>query len=280
MRWRRAIYKALNRRGARVALAVAASAYASLKTRCACRMFYEGAWVHQYPAGIIVEPKLNLSVLSEIKQQAGDYWMYHYVPKPGEIVVDVGAGTGSETLFFSNLVGPTGCVVSIEAHPHIYSCLKEMCRRNRLNNVLCLNCAVTNCDSEVFISNSEEYLTNNIFGSQSGFSVCGRTLDEIVASLHLPRVDLLKMNIEGAERLAVAGMAMTVRMTSHVCIACHDFLADRDSKEEMRSKSTVLAFLDQHGFDIVTRVFHPKPEVRDCVYGSKRREHVTPLAQT
>ena len=38
-------------------------------------------------------------------------------PQPGDIVLDVGAGTGTEALPLSQLVGDKGKVVSIEAHP-------------------------------------------------------------------------------------------------------------------------------------------------------------------
>lgn len=271
IRWRQAIYNSLNRGRIRIVLAIVASAYATVKTLSACWVFWDGAWVHHYPTGTIVEPKLTLCTLSQIERQKMDYFMYQYIPKAGDIVIDVGAGTGCETLFFSQLVGSTGCVVSIEAHPHIFWCLQEMCRRNRLDNVVCLNCAVTDHGGEVTISDSPEYLTNNLFATEPGCLVPSRTLDEIVSSLHVPRIDLLKMNVEGAERLALAGMVNSIRASHYVCIACHDFLADRNGSDDMRSKSAVLAFLVQNGFDTIARTFHPRPEVRDCVYGYNRR---------
>jgi FkbM family methyltransferase len=270
MRWRRAIYNALDRGNLRIALASAASAYATLKTRSACTVFWDGVWVHQYPAGIVVEPKLTLCTLSQIERQTVDYFMYQYIPTSGDIVVDLGAGTGRETLFFSRLVGSTGCVVSIEAHPRIFSCLQEMCRRNQLDNVVCLNCAVTDREGHLTISDSPEYLTNNIFAAEPGYLVPSRTLDEIVSSLHLPRIDLLKMNIEGAERLALPGMVNSIRLTHHACIACHDFLADRNDADDMRSKSAVRAFLVENRFDTNVRASDPRPEVRDCLYGRNR----------
>ncbi len=42
--------------------------------------------------------------------------LWVYTPGQGDVVFDVGAGVGSETLLFSRLVGHPGASVSIEAH--------------------------------------------------------------------------------------------------------------------------------------------------------------------
>ena len=46
-----------------------------------------------------------------------DYWTHVYRPQPGDTVIDVGAGIGIDTLALSPLVGSTGRIYSIEAHP-------------------------------------------------------------------------------------------------------------------------------------------------------------------
>ena len=38
-----------------------------------------------------------------------------YRPRPGDVVLDIGAGNGGETLYLASLVGPTGRVLAIEA---------------------------------------------------------------------------------------------------------------------------------------------------------------------
>jgi FkbM family methyltransferase len=265
--WRALVYNTLNRPGGRFILATAATAYASAKARRRCRVFYDRAWVHEYADSVIVEPKMNLLSPSQIEEMTEDFWTYQSAPGPGDVVVDVGAGTGWETLYFSRRVGASGRVISVEAHPRIYSCLEDMSRRNRLANVTLLNCAVAAEEGTAIISDCAAHLANSIVGKKQGMAVRARTLDEIAASLQLFRVDLLKMNIEGAERMAIAGMSDVIRKTRYVCIACHDFLADRGGPTEMRTKSTVLAFLRQNGFDIVERE-SCTDFVRDLVYGS------------
>ena len=56
-------------------------------------------------------------------RNAEDYWFEHYQPKPGDVILDVGAGRGEDVLAFSREVGGTGRVLAIEAHPVSYRIL-------------------------------------------------------------------------------------------------------------------------------------------------------------
>jgi FkbM family methyltransferase len=269
MRWRRALYNLFNYPGLRPLLAAAGTSYASFRNKSLCWVHYDKAWVHEYPAGVIVEPRLLLDTLSDKRQKTKDFFMHQYTPQVGDTVLDVGAGTGWETLFFSQMVGAEGRVISIEANPRVYFCLQKMCRRNKLDNVTLMNCAVAGEERVVNISDKEDYLTNEMLRNV-GLPVLGRRLDEIIDTLNLGRVDLLKMNIEGAEGLAIKGMAKMIQRTRHVCICCHDFLAAKRGQEELRTKSSVTAFLQQNGFAISLRETDHRPWVSDCVYGYNR----------
>ena len=101
----------------------------------------------------------------------------------------------------------------------------------------------------------------------SGIRVAGMTLDYIFRSQGLSQVDLLKMNIEGAERLALSGMGEMARKTKNVCISCHDFLADLGGPNELRTKADVISYLKQNGFTVVLRESDGRCNVRDYVYG-------------
>src|SRR6516165_8867283 len=85
------------------------------------------------------------------------------------------------------------------------------------------------------------------------------------------RVDLLKMNIEGAERLALSGMGEMVQKTRNVCISCHDFLANGGGPNEMRTKADVIDFLKQNGFLVSLRESDGRCNVRDYVYGQNEK---------
>jgi FkbM family methyltransferase len=198
--------------------------------------------------------------------------MYQYHPKEGDMIVDVGAGTGWETLAFSRIVGMSGRVISIEAHPKVFRCLSKMCAANRLENVTLVQAAVADHVTEVQLSDSPEHEGNSIIGTASGVRVACTTLDSLLQSLGLSRVDFLKMNIEGAERLALAGMREMAQKTKNICISCHDFLADGGGPNELRTKSDVVGFLKQNGFVVSLRESDGRCNVRDFVYGRSEEE--------
>lgn len=260
------IYKLLNRSGLRSILTASAATIATVRERKLCRVSYEGQWVQRFPSCTLVEPRLTLWTPKQIERQTSDLFMYQYRPKEGDTIVDVGAGTGWETLFFSRSVGVSGRVISIEAHPLVFRCLAKMRAENRLENVTLFQVAVADRERETQLSDSAEHEANSIIGVASGIRVACTTLDHIFRSLQLSRVDLLKMNIEGAERLALSGMGEMVRKTKNVCIACHDSLADEGGPNELRTKAGVIAFLKQNGFVVSLRE-DGGCTVRDYVYG-------------
>lgn len=247
------IYKLLNRPGFRSVLAASAGCMATVRTGKLCKVSYEGEWVQRFPSATLVEPRITLWTPERIEKSTSNFFLYKYVPREGHTIVDVGAGTGWETLIFSKSVGNSGRVVSIEAHPRTFRCLSKVCEKNGLKNVTLVQAAVGDQEREVQISDSNEHEANSIIGTGSGVNVVGTTLDSLFRSLGLSHVDFLKMNIEGAERLALPGMKEMAKKTKHVCIACHDFLADEGGPDEMRTKADVIRFLKENGFTVFLR---------------------------
>jgi FkbM family methyltransferase len=261
------LYKLLNRSGLRSILAASAATMATARVGKLCKVSYEGEWIQRFPSCTLVEPRLTLWTPKEIERLSVDLWMHKYLPREGDTIIDVGAGTGWETLFFSRGVGISGRVISIEAHPRVFHCLSRMRKENRLENVTLVHAAVADREGEVQLSDSPEHEGNSIIGGPSGIRVACTTLDHIFRSLGLSRVDLLKMNIEGAERLALPGMGEMVKKAKHVCISCHDFLAIEGGPNELRTKADVIAFLKQNGFAVSLRESDGRCNVRDYVYG-------------
>ena len=247
------LYKLLNRPGLRSILTALATISATVRVGKLCKVSYEGEWIQRFPSCTLVEPRLTLWTPKQIERQTSHFFLYKYLPSEGDTIVDVGAGTGWETLLFSRSVGMSGRVISIEAHPRTFRCLSKMCEKNRLENVTLVQAAVGDQEQEVQISDSNEHEANSIIRAGSGIRVTGTTLDSISRSLGLPRVDFLKMNIEGAERLALSGMGEMMQKTKYVCIACHDFLANEGGPNELRTKADVIRFLKQNGFAVFLR---------------------------
>ena len=276
------MYKLLNRAGFRSILTVSAATFASVRLGRLCTVSYDGEWVHRFPSCTLVEPRLTLWTPEQIERQTSDVFLHRFAPRKGDTIVDVGAGAGWETLFFSRSVGTSGRVISIEAHPRVFRCLSKMRAENRLDNVTLIQAAVADHVGEVQLSDALEHEESSIItGDVSGIRVVCTTLDSIFQSLELRQVDFLKMNIEGAERLALPGMGAMLQKTKNICISCHDFLADEGGPNAFRTKAEVIAFLKQNGFVISLRESDGRCNVRDYVYGvnekllASQKDHLT-----
>ncbi|MDR7085928.1 FkbM family methyltransferase [Aeromicrobium panaciterrae] len=199
-----------------------------------------------------------------------DVWFWAGSPSPGDTVIEVGAECGTDTVVLSRMVGPTGRVIAIEAHPGTFEFLARAVELNKLDNVSLVNAAVADAPGVLTISDDgvDGILSNNVVTSaDAGVTVKAVTLDEL--SEGLARVDMVRMNIEGAEKLAVRGMDQTARRASLVIIGCHDFRADRGDGEEFRSSTEVEAALESWGFDVQRRADDARPWVRDTLYGRR-----------
>jgi FkbM family methyltransferase len=240
---------------------------------------YEAGWHHRVGPYFVPDgPHFNyyeptvLGWKDEIPtffRDAKELWFRQYEPKPGDTIIDVGAGRGEDLLPFAQGVGPAGRVVAVEAHPATYSHLKRFCELNRLSNVFPIHAAVMDTPGAVSIDDGEFWLTNTVRSVGEGIRVTATTVDDICRGLTLGQIDFLKMNIEGAEVQALLGMNETISKVRKLCICCHDFRADRGHGEEYRTRDFVTDFLMKHRFNVSRRHSDPRDFVRDHILGTR-----------
>jgi len=264
-------------------LSILGSWYARRLTGQDVGMFYDTVWIHRIRDVYIADGSRFAyyentvsawASLREMVETSRESWFHVYKPKPGDVVVDVGAGVGTDTFVFANSVGPTGTVFAIEAHPTTYRSLKKLCQLNHLHNVRLAQCAIIDKRGTVYIDDLEEHFGNAVSlwrraGTLPG-GVPGLSLDEFCETHGIEHIDFLKMNIEGAERLAIDGMKHSVEKIRHICVACHDFRANRGDGNDFRTKDLVTGFLLNRGFQITTRQNDPRDFVRDHIHAVRR----------
>jgi FkbM family methyltransferase len=176
----------------------------------------------------------------------------HLQMNKGEIFVDVGANVGYYSLktAIENRDNDVK-VVAIEAHPETYSALLKNIKCNDLDSdddiIIAVNMAVADKKQDVMMyerhtedgikmaGNSSICIT---FDKKNSILVQCDTLDNVLADY---RVDVLKMDIEGAEVMALMGALRVLGELRKIVVEVHgDNLA------------AVLSILTENGFEITT----------------------------
>jgi FkbM family methyltransferase len=122
--------------------------------------------------------------------------------KPGDTLIDAGAYCGLTAYMFSTFVGPAGKVIAIEADPRNFGALERNLQQNPAPNVTPLHAAVWSKIGTIDFA-SEGNMGSAVLEvspfKPGRVSVTSLTLDRISSDLNLPRVDHVKIDIEGAE---------------------------------------------------------------------------------
>jgi FkbM family methyltransferase len=133
--------------------------------------------------------------------------------RPGATFVDVGANWGYFTLLAAHLVGDTGRVLALEPDPRMHRLLATNVAENGLRQVTALAAAASDRTERRTLSgfdaSGENWGVSSLVAAGEGprFEVETRRMDDVTDELGVDAIDLLKMDIEGAEVMALRGMA-------------------------------------------------------------------------
>ena len=137
--------------------------------------------------------------------------------QPGMVVFDVGANVGVYTFLAARCVGTTGRVYAIEPTPDCNACLKSTVVDNQLDScVFPIQAAVGSKLGQVFLVFNRSSVFNQIVTDQVAVgrrhvTVEQITLDNLWESEKKPRVDLIKIDVEGAELQVLQGAEQLLR---------------------------------------------------------------------
>ena len=129
------------------------------------------------------------------------------------------ANMGFYTVLASRLVGRTGRVYAVEMIPETADRLRAQIGENRLTNVTVVERALSSREGETVRAAMPEGrwgMASIVRGAdQPGArDIATTTLDVVLASE--PKVRLIKLDLEGAETLALAGATETLRKTEGI----------------------------------------------------------------
>jgi FkbM family methyltransferase len=174
---------------------------------------------------------------------------------PGATFVDVGAHIGYYSLKAASMVGPNGHVISIEPNPQTLPMLRGNIEASdaRAVSVWPVACAESESTLQLYAaprSNTGESSLSKENASQDGpatasYSVRARPLDAIVKEAKLDRVDVIKIDVEGAEFEVLKGAAQTLDDYRPVLII---EMVPNQLKAMGTSVDEVTQFLASHGY--------------------------------
>ena len=138
---------------------------------------------------------------------------FRRVLKPGMTVLDIGANIGFYTLLAASIVGPEGCCLAVEPNVRNVKLLAASKAANQFSCITVYEGAATREWGLLFLNTNHSngvvsQATGNIGDLISREVVMGMKLDDLVASRR--RLDVIKIDVEGAEYAALSGAAAAI----------------------------------------------------------------------
>jgi FkbM family methyltransferase len=169
----------------------------------------QGFWIYLNPEDGKISASIALTGSYSILQESQITKLFESLVKKTSIVVDVGANIG----WYSLLAAKSAKRVhAVEPDPRSYSLLLKSIAANKFDNIVAHPCCVSDHDGveTLYISNTRNKGLHSIVWKAGLQSVLVRsvTLDALFPT---ENIDLLKLDVEGAESKALAGARKLVR---------------------------------------------------------------------
>ena len=174
--------------------------------------------------------------------------------QPGMVFFDVGAHIGEYTLIGSRRVGPGGSVHAFEAQPDTFALLQRNCAANGAGNARLNACAVADREGELEFDLCAE-------PAMSSLAASGAALPRARGRIRVPAIsldaycrregvvpDLVKIDVEGAERLVLGGATEILSQPSAPALI-FECLPDNYSRFG-HSTEELIGFLNSFGYRV------------------------------
>ena len=186
----------------------------------------------------------DYALLTNREYELLDKW---FVPKKGDVVIDVGAHIGIYAMVSSRRVGVSGKVIAIEAASSYFKAFQENIRLNGLDNVVAVNCILYSKDMPLPLWRydailaagrrggikeqereqkiQEEQMLKSQSSTNSNFTENttiehAMTLDTILQQRVglINHVNWIKIDVEGAELDVLKGAAKTLATNQNIAV--------------------------------------------------------------
>lgn len=205
----------------------------------------DGKPVYHYRGIPIDSPKDSIEAYVEV---FGDnVYDRHGVPKRGDTVIDIGAYVGMYAIKAAGFVGADGLVIAVEPLPDNLAYLEK-------NTVSFANMRVARVALSNYVGKGKLYTSPSsaahsmTYVRDSFVEVDVTTLDKLVNTLGILKVDYIKMDAEGSDMAVLEGARNTLQKDSPVLsMACYH--ADRNGAPYV---NRVMTYLWDLGYECTT----------------------------
>jgi FkbM family methyltransferase len=151
--------------------------------------------------------------------------------RPGQTFYDVGANVGFFSLLASKITGPTGKVIAFEPHPETIRQLRAQFEVNSLANTQVVEAAVSDRVGSTTLIDGFACMVKMsdlepTLGEPNTITAATTTLDDVAGDVGFP--DVVKMDIEGAEILALRGAATVLNRKPTLLVEVHSEQLSRE----------------------------------------------------
>lgn len=200
-------------------------------------------------------------VLQQILLKTGRKAEYYLPPRfQPEVILDIGSNIGAAILYFHDRF-PNARIIGFEPHPDTFAVLQKNVAD--LPQVSVLNCGLGSTNTQVTVPsesvNFGAFSTKGRARAQTegrGVVECDvRRLDDVLRELGVEKIDLIKIDCEGAEADVITGLSLQIlEQCQWIVGELHD-----------ASAFTVLARLSPYfDLDLKKRMFSPLFRFHAC----------------
>lgn len=150
------------------------------------------------------------------------------------VIYDCGANIGTSVLFFSKKY-PTAQIHAFEASPYIYGILKHNVDANKISNAALYQNAVW-IKNETLEFNDEGADSGSVYSVSNAKKIKVQAIDFLEVLNKETKIDMLKMDIEGAEDVLIPHIAPVLHKIDRMFIEYHTF----NGKEQKLDKILIL----------------------------------------
>lgn len=166
--------------------------------------------------------------------------------RKGDVFVDAGANIGFYTIIASRIVGDSGQVLAIEMMPDTASILRQHLVLNQVTNVTIIEKALSDTAGQTITARVHEghygqaSIAGVIHGDAREASVETTTISQVLENL--TRVSLMKMDLEGAEYMALRGAGDALARVDAICF--EQWQADSKVANQLRDAGFIVSAVD------------------------------------